>query len=192
MSRLFVCFFQTRKILSLNIRSFLGLGLHNFISQNIRNFLKVDSFCFSSSESYFLKYWARKLHFQEYKKVRKVAVFVKRSIVNVWLCSEYISDSEFTRVLNMLLVLSMSGFWIYLSRNIRKFHFLKQKELFRGFRFLKYLKFSRDELKGSVSRNIRSFFSVSVSWNLLTLELKSPISRNIRNFLGGFPLLEIF
>ena len=40
-------------------------------------------------------------------------------MVVVWQCSEY------TRVLNMLLVLNMLGFWIYLSWNIRKTFFKK-------------------------------------------------------------------
>ena len=92
----------------------------------------------------------------------------------------------------MLVVLNMLGFWIYLPRNIRKFHFLKHKEFFGGFqfwkckksfllrkymiffrdfRFLKYKNFSQDGLKGSISWNIRSFFRVSVSWI-------------IRNFFG--------
>ena len=76
----------------------------------------------------------------------------------------------------------------------------KYKNFFRGFRFLKYNKFSWDRLKSSISWNIRSFFRVfvswnirdsfsgfSVSWNFLILELKSLVSRNIMNFCqGGF------
>ena len=34
-------------------------------------------------------------------------------IADVWHCSEYASGSEYNRVLNMLLVLNMLGFWIY-------------------------------------------------------------------------------
>ena len=38
------------------------------ISRNTRNSLRVSSFCFSSSESYFLKYKSTKLHFWKPEK----------------------------------------------------------------------------------------------------------------------------
>ena len=43
----------------------------------------------------------------------------KRFNVDVWQCSEYASSSEYTRVLNI------PGLQIDLSRNVRKFGFLK-------------------------------------------------------------------
>ena len=52
--------------------------------------------------------------------LRKCPTFAKRSISDVWQCSEYTVGSEYTRFLSMLLVLNMLGFWIYLSRNIGK------------------------------------------------------------------------
>ena len=55
----------------------------------------------------------------------------------------------------------------------------KYKKFFRGFCFLKYRNFSRGELKGSISRYIRSFFRVSVSWN-------------VRNSFRGFCYLKFF
>ena len=131
--------------------------------------------------------------------------------------SEYYSSYKYT-------------FWIYLSQNIRKFCFRKYKKVpfpemkgffrgfrflqyknsfllrkykkfFRGFRFMKYKKFSGGILKCSISRNIRSFFRTSASWNIrnfhykgfpfpefvLTWEQRGSISWNIRNiFRGGF------
>ena len=53
--------------------------------------------------------------------MRYVAIFSKRSIVDVWQCSEYVSVSKYTKVLNMLLVISMLGFWVYISRYIKRF-----------------------------------------------------------------------
>ena len=45
--------------------------------------------------------------------------------------------------------------------------FLKKKKKFlRGFRLLKYKKFSGGGMVGYVSQNIGSFFRVSVSWNI--------------------------
>ena len=55
-SRLFYLFFMPLQVLTWNIRRFLSLGPESFISSNIRNFLRVSSFYFSSSESWFLKY----------------------------------------------------------------------------------------------------------------------------------------
>ena len=87
-----------------------------------------------------------------------VATFAKHSIVDVWQCSEFLGTNH-TWILNMLLVLNMLGFWIYLSRNIRQF------------RFLKY--------ESSISWNIRISFVDSVSWNIRT----AFFWENIRSFL---------
>ena len=87
--------FQTFPILSWNVRSFLSLELKCYVFKSIRNSLRVGSFYFSSSESYFLKN--------------------KRNI----------NQGSF------------------ISCNTRKSYFLKPKEFFRGFRFLKYKKFSQ-------------------------------------------------
>ena len=46
-----------------------NVGFLSVVSSNIRNFLIVDSFNFSSPESYFLKY-IKKFRFAKYKKVR--------------------------------------------------------------------------------------------------------------------------
>ena len=48
--------------------------------------------------------------------------FAKRPIVDV---SEYASGSKNTTILDMLLVLNISGFRIYLSQNIRNFRIVK-------------------------------------------------------------------
>ena len=134
--------------------------------------------------------------------MHQVAIFSKRSIVDVWQYFEYASGSEYTRFLNMLPVLNMPGFWIYFSRNIRRFSYarvsniplLKCKE-FWGFHFLKYKRncafffvfwpgkvtswgFQFCEIDtSSVSLNIKNIFEISVSWN-------------IRNFLRGFHFLK--
>ena len=60
---------------------------------------------------------------------------------------------------------------------------------FRGFRFLKYNKFSRGGLKSSISLTLKvSIRRVSVFWNFFILEPRSSISLNIRIFFfqGGF------
>ena len=60
--------------------------------------------------------------------MRSVAVFAKRSIIDVWQCSEYVSDSKYAMVLNMLLVLNISGFWIcHGSKYARVLNILFQK-----------------------------------------------------------------
>ena len=41
------------------------------------------------------------------------AFLAKRSTVDVWHCSGYASSSKYTKVLIMLLVLNMTGFWTY-------------------------------------------------------------------------------
>ena len=105
-------FFQILQVLSWNIRTFLSMKLESCISWNKRRFFRVGSFYFFSSELFFVRLY----------------------IVDFWQCSEYVSDSKSTRFLNMLLVLNMWGFWIYLSQNIRKFLFLKYKD-FSGFFF---------------------------------------------------------
>ena len=99
-------FFQILQVLSWNLRSFLSMKLESCISWIIRSFSRVDSFYFFSSELFFVRLY----------------------IVDFWQCSEHVSDSKSTRFLNMLLVLNMWGFWIYLSQNIRKFLFLKYKD----------------------------------------------------------------
>ena len=42
----------------------------------------------------------------------------------------YLKVLNMSQVLNVFLVLNMPGFWIYLSQNIRKFHFLKIRKVF--------------------------------------------------------------
>ena len=95
----------------------------------------------------------------------------------------------------MLPVLSVLGFWIYHSRNIRKFHFLNYNEFFRGFCFLKCKKFSWgrffyfSSLK-SYFLKYKKIFRVSVSWNMrnfLILEPESSISWKYKiSFRGDF------
>ena len=137
-----IFYFQFLQALSWNIRSFLSLVLESSISRNIRHFFRMWFFQFSSLEV--LSWNISKFHFLKYKKsffekiwetfseqlflnflsldlkVCYVAIFVKCSIVDISQCSEYTLGSEYTRVPNMLLVLNMLWFWIYLSRNIRK------------------------------------------------------------------------
>ena len=91
------------------------------------------------------------------------------------------------------------------SWNIRKFCFLKCKDFWRVFRFLKYKKFSRDGFfifrswaekcmvpfpkikKSFFLENIRKAFFWENKRIFLTLGLESSISSNIRNFFrGGF------
>ena len=80
-----------KKVTSWNIRKFHFLkNFRVFVSWNIRKFV--------------LFFWA---------------IFAKPFSVDVWQCSEYVSGSEYNRVLNM------SWFWIYLSGNIRKTFFKK-------------------------------------------------------------------
>ena len=66
----------------------LVFWLESFISRNIRNFLRVGSFYFSSSESYFLKYkeffrgvrflkYKKSFHFRKYKKSFRGFSFLK-------------------------------------------------------------------------------------------------------------------
>ena len=135
----FFFIFQILKVLSWNIRDFLSLKLETSISWNIRSIFRVVSFYFLSSELF----------------------FAKLSIVNFWQCSEYVSDSKSTRFLNMLLVLNMSGFWIYLSQNIRRFLFLKYKNFF-GVSVSRKLVVFRENLRnffraGFLGENIRYF-----------------------------------
>ena len=44
-----------------------------------------------------------------------VSCLLKHSIVDGWQDSEYASGSEYPRILNRFLVLSLPGFWIYQS-----------------------------------------------------------------------------
>ena len=137
-----VIVFQTLQVLSWNLRGFLKLRARKFHLLKYNTFFQSVFFFFhfSSSESYFFKYKVRQFHFPKYKKVlfskkfrfegwgrkvRWVATFIKNSIIDAWQWSEYASGSEYTRFINMLLALNMPGFWIYLSRNIRK-AFLKK------------------------------------------------------------------
>ena len=72
----------------------------------------------------------------------------------------------------------------FISLNIRMFRFRKYRDFwnvsaswnkkifFWGFPFLKYKKFSWGRLKGSVSRNIRDLFRVSVSWKIFNIRAK--------------------
>ena len=74
-----------------NIRkAFLILELKSSISQNIK---KQKTF----------------------SKCVRYLFFAKHSIVYVWQRSDYVSVSEYTRILNMLLDLNMRGLWIYQS-----------------------------------------------------------------------------
>ena len=90
-----------------NIRSFfLACG-------NIRNFLRVGVFHFLTSEIYFLKYK---------KNIRVESSFSG----NMW-------KFRYAMVLNIPFQkyktsFVMLGFWIFLSRNIRKFRFWKYKK----------------------------------------------------------------
>ena len=98
--QVFLFVFQVSKITSLNIISFLGSGPENSISQNIRNFLRVSSFYFLSSESYFLKY----------KKNIKLAGSISRKIRKF----QYAKGSEysFPKIYESFII---PGFRIYLS-----------------------------------------------------------------------------
>ena len=166
----FLFVFRTLWVLSWNIRIFLSLGGESSISRNLRNFLRAISFYISSSESYFLK-CKRNIRLESsifgnirscfswnIRKCARQLFLQKRSIVDVWQSSKYALSSKYIRVLNMLIALNMAGFWIYLSRNIRKYRyasvlnipFLKYKEFFRGFQFLKFKKVP-------FPRNIRKF-----------------------------------
>ena len=104
----------------------------SLISWNIGNFLRVGFFHFSSSGSYFLKY-KRNMRLESFISVsQNIRKFFRKRFwwlglksalgifIDVWQCSEYASGSEYTRVLNMLLVLNMSEFWICLSWNTGK------------------------------------------------------------------------
>ena len=78
-----------------------------------------------------------KLYFQNMKKLWRLRLegalgnyFCKTFIVYVWQCSECASGFEYTRFLNLFLVLNMPGFWIYLSWKIRKFGFPKIRKAF--------------------------------------------------------------
>ena len=60
-----------------------------------------------------------------YGQNNREAGFAKHFIVDALNCSEYDSGSEYTRVLNMLLVLKMLEFWTYFSWNIGKFRYAR-------------------------------------------------------------------
>ena len=60
--------FYTFHILFWNNRRLLSVVLEPSISRNTKNSLRVSSFYFSSSESYFLKYKSIKLHFWKPEK----------------------------------------------------------------------------------------------------------------------------
>ena len=60
-----------------------------------------------------------------YGQNKREAGFAKRFIVDPLKCFEYDSGSEYTRVLNMLLVLKMLEFWIYFSWNIGKLRYAR-------------------------------------------------------------------
>ena len=62
--------------------------------------------------------------------MHQLAILAKGSIVDVWECSEYASGSEYTRVLNVSLVLNILVFWIHLSQNIRIFFPWKLENIF--------------------------------------------------------------
>ena len=121
----------------------------------------------------------------------------KHSIIDVWQFSVYVSGSKYSRVLNMLLILNIpalwiclsqnikkfhyAGFWIYLSWNIRKFRF---KRFFRGFRFPEFT-------KSFLLRKYKSFFGVSVSWNIRNFLISELIQDGIHDAFLGFSFPEV-
>ena len=96
---------------------FLSLELESSISQNIRSFIRVGCFYFSSSGK------LESSVSQSLRKCSRCLLLAKISIVGFWQCSEYALGSKHVMVLNI------PGFWINLSRNIRKFRFLKYKKV---------------------------------------------------------------
>ena len=132
----FFFIFWTRKVTSWNIRSFFGFLFpeiqESYVSWNRRNFFEVSIFrnirkaFFWENLRNFLILELKSFISQTIRKYKNFffifrAIFAKRSIVDVChrSCSEYASGSEYTRVPNM------TGFWIYLSRNIIKPFFKK-------------------------------------------------------------------
>ena len=95
--------FHSRK----NLQGFISTNIRKaFFWENLINFFRAGIFRGGTS-----------------KCVRQL-VFAKLYIVDVWQCSEYALGFEYTRFLNMFLMRNMSGFWKYLSRNMRKLRFL--------------------------------------------------------------------
>ena len=125
---------------------------------------------------------------------------------NVWQCSEYSLGSKYTTVLDMLVVLNLSRFWIYVSQKNKKSLLCHNEYTFpemekssvrfwmylswdkKKFRFLKYKEFYRVVVFRSVRKvffweNIRNISAVFVSWNIrkfLILELESSIFPKIQ------------
>ena len=100
-------------------RFFFELGLKSSISQNIRSFL---GFPFPKIWGIFWG-WIFFIFSGLGWKVQQVAIFFFFFFQNV-------PSQMFGSALNMRWVLNMPGFWIYLSRNIRKFRFLKIRKTF--------------------------------------------------------------
>ena len=97
---------------------------------------------------------------------------------------KYALDSKYTRVLNMLLVLNMTGFWIYFSWNKRKtflkkiwqssvswklekLFFIRDKKLFQS-RFFKKNKF----FQGKILRAEAKTYTRKLDFILLTQDIQ--------------------
>ena len=109
--------------------------------------------------------------------------------------SEYASTSKHVRVLNI------PGFWICLSRKIRKLCFLKYETFFRfsvSWNTRKYFVF-RNIRKAFFWESIRNFFRICVSWNIrnfflnfFNISAKKFYFPKYKEFFQGFRSFKFF
>ena len=129
------------------------MRLESSISWNIENFLRVVSFHFSSTESYFLKC----------KTFFRVPVSAKRRKFR------FLKHKEFF----VVSVFGTAFFWENIKSFFRDFHFMKYK---KSFRLRKYRKFLNNRArKFQFSRNIRIFLGV----DFIARALKSALGNSI-------------